>query len=308
MTPHDLPYRIEPADSGTAVVFHRDIPAGNRVEQQPGGNISGSRSMCESPTHRERGRMRVIALNGSARGKKGVTWRLMDAFLEGLAEGGATVKDIQLHELGISYCNACLTCMHRTPGQCAIKDDMEQIYPYLKESDILVMGTPVYTDTMTAQMKTVMDRCICCLDPFLRIDEEDRTRHPYSWRMPAGFFLISTSGFPEKESFHPLIATYKAQAANFGSTSLGEICVPGSIALQVVPQNLEAHLDMTGQAGRMLALFGKVEPTLLEEINEPILTRQKYLQIAARYEDWCRRRRGEAPSWAVPCQRIPGEK
>ncbi|OPY81733.1 MAG: Iron-sulfur flavoprotein [Syntrophorhabdus sp. PtaU1.Bin153] len=251
--------------------------------------------------------MRVIALNGSARGKKGVTWKLMDAFLKGLTEGGATVKDTQLHELNISYCTACLTCMHRTPGQCVIKDDMNQIYPYLKESDIFLMGTPVYTDTMTALMKTVMDRCICCLDPFLRIDEEDRTRHPYSWRMPAGFFLISTSGFPEKESFDPLIATYKAQTANFGSKPLGEICVPGSIALQVEPQNFEPHLDMIGQAGKMLALFGKVEPTLLEEINTPILSRQKYLQIAARYEDWCRRRRGETSSQAASGRGNPGE-
>ena len=32
------------------------------------------------------------------------------------------------------------------------------------------MGTPVYTDNMSAQMKTVMDRCICGMDPFLRLD------------------------------------------------------------------------------------------------------------------------------------------
>jgi hypothetical protein len=32
--------------------------------------------------------MNVIALNGSARGKKGVTWRLLDSLLKGLSEGG----------------------------------------------------------------------------------------------------------------------------------------------------------------------------------------------------------------------------
>ena len=36
--------------------------------------------------------MNVIALNGSARGKKGVTWKLMDSLLKGLSEGGATVR------------------------------------------------------------------------------------------------------------------------------------------------------------------------------------------------------------------------
>ena len=103
--------------------------------------------------------MKAIALNGSARGKKGVTGKLMDALLKGLTEGGATIRDFQLNEMNISYCKACLTCMHKTPGQCAQRDDMDQIYPVLKESDLFVMGTPVYTDSMSAQMKTVTDRC-----------------------------------------------------------------------------------------------------------------------------------------------------
>lgn len=237
--------------------------------------------------------MKVIALNGSARGKKGVTWKLLDSFVQGLEEGGAQVSTIHLKELTISCCTACLTCMHKTPGECAIKDGMDSIYPYLKESDVLVMATPVYVDTMSAQMKAVVDRCICCLEPFLRIDGAGRVRHPYSWAMPAKFFLVSTSGFPEPESFDPLILTYRAGAANFGSETIGEICVPGSIALQMAPQLLEPHLDMIQQAGKMLAARGKVEPTLLYEINRPIVTREKYLEIAAQYEAWARKSRGE---------------
>jgi hypothetical protein len=183
--------------------------------------------------------------------------------------------------------------MHKTPGNCAIKDDMDTIYPYFKESDIFVMATPVYVDNMSAQMKAVMDRCICCMEPFLKIDAEGRVRHPFSWAMPEKFFLISTSGFPEPESFTPLIQTYRAQAANFGSEPIGEICIPGSIALQMVPQLLEPHLDMIYQAGKMLAIQGGVAPTLLNEINKPIVTREKYLEIAAQYEEWARKSRGE---------------
>jgi hypothetical protein len=111
--------------------------------------------------------------------------------------------------------------------------------------------------------------------------------------MPEKFFLLSTSGFPEPESFAPLVQTYRAQAANFGSVPIGEICVPGSIALQMAPQLLEPHLDMIQQAGRMLALQGRIEPTLLDEINRPIVTREKYLEIATQYEAWARKSRGE---------------
>ncbi len=237
--------------------------------------------------------MKVIALNGSARGKKGVTWRLLDSLLKGLSEGGAAVREFQLKEMNISGCRACLTCMHKTPGQCAQRDDMDQIYPLLRESDLFVMGTPVYTDNMSAQMKTVMDRCICGMDPFLRFDGANRMRHPYSWTMPSRFFLVSTSGFPEAETFSPLIMTFRAQAANFGCEPIGEICIPGSLALQMSPQLLEPCLDKIRQAGKTLAFHQKVEPALLEEINRPIMTREQYLEISSKYEVWARKSRGQ---------------
>lgn len=242
--------------------------------------------------------MKAIALNGSARGKKGVTWRLLDALLKGLTEGGATVKDFQLKELNISSCKACLTCMHKTPGQCAQRDDMDQLYPFLRESDLFVMGTPVYTDSMSAQMKTVMDRSICCMEPFLQLSPENRVRHPYHWRMPSKFFLISTSGFPEMENFFPLIMTFRAQAANFGSDPVGEICIPGSIALQMAPQLLDPCLDQIQQVGKRLALDGAVDHKFLEGVSKPIMTREQYLEISAQYEAWARKSRGQTTSSA----------
>jgi multimeric flavodoxin WrbA len=146
---------------------------------------------------------------------------------------------------------------------------------------------------MSAQMKTVMDRCICGMDPFLRLDSANRVRHPYRWTMPSKFLLVSTSGFPEVESFLPLIMTFRAQAANFGSEPIGEICIPGSIALQMAPQLLESRLDRIQQAGKMLALHGNVESALLEEINKPVVTVDRYLEISAKYEAWARKSRDQ---------------
>ena len=61
--------------------------------------------------------MKVIALNGSARGKKGVTWKLLERFLQGLEEGGAETHVIQLKDLTISYCNACLDLYAQDAGR-----------------------------------------------------------------------------------------------------------------------------------------------------------------------------------------------
>jgi multimeric flavodoxin WrbA len=170
---------------------------------------------------------------------------------------------------------------------------MDQLYPLLRESDLFIMGTPVYTDNMSAQMKAVMDRSICGMDPFLRLDSANRVRHPYSWTMPSKFFLVSTSGFPEMETFLPLIMTFRAQAANFGCESIGEICVPGSLAIPMAPQLLEPCLNKIQRVGKVLALHEKVEATLLEEINRPLVTREQYLEISAKYEAWARKSRSQ---------------
>lgn len=143
---------------------------------------------------------------------------------------------------------------------------------------------------MGAQMKTVIDRCICCLEPFLRRDAEGRIRHSYWWRMPARFLLVSTAGFPEKETFDPLIATFRAQAANFGSIPIAEICVPGSIALQVEPAKMVHHLEMLHEFGRLLAKTESVDRQILNLLNSPPLGAEEYLIIAGAFESWCRER------------------
>jgi multimeric flavodoxin WrbA len=234
--------------------------------------------------------MKVLILNGSARGLRGVTGKLVKALAGGLSEGGGEVRQILAQGLNVSPCLACLSCMHKTPGECAVKDDMGRIYADLKRSDLLVVATPVYTDNMSAQMKVIIDRCICCMEPFLKTDSAGRVRHSYAWRMPAKFFLIATSGFPEMETFAPLVATFRAQADNFGSISAGEVCVPGSIALQMEPTRLDPHLALLHQAGKVMAETGGLTEETLKGLNTPPITVDQYLAAATKYEEWCRAR------------------
>jgi hypothetical protein len=61
----------------------------------------------------------------------------------------------------------------------------------------------------------------------------------------------------------------------------------------MAPQLLEPRLDMIQRAGKMLAVQEKIEPTFLEEINKPIVTKVQYLDISAKYEAWARKSRGQ---------------
>jgi multimeric flavodoxin WrbA len=235
--------------------------------------------------------MKALVLNGSSRGARGVTGKMLAKLVKGLKEGGADIAEFQLRDLTISHCTACMACMHKTPGACVLNDDMQTLYAELKQANLLVIGSPVYTDTESGLMKTVIDRSMCCMEPFFHVDEGGRVRHTFVWKMPESFFLVSTCGFPEYENFAPIIATYKAQAATFGCEAIGELCIPGSIALQTAPQYLEARYEGIREAGRQLAAKGRVAEDLLAELNKPPFDRETYLAVVAKYEEWCRQNR-----------------
>jgi hypothetical protein len=99
--------------------------------------------------------------------------------------------------------------------------------------------------------------------------------------------LVSTSGFPETETFVPLISTFRAQAANFGAEPFAEICIPGSIGLKVSPDKLDRHLDLLEKAGWIIGSGSPLPEDLLRRLNTPPLDMDEYLSLSAKYEAWC---------------------
>ena len=71
----------------------------------------------------------------------------------------AEVQTVYLEGADISPCNACDACHQENADGCVIKDDMQDIYTAIIESDAIVFATPIYWFTVSAQLKTAMDRC-----------------------------------------------------------------------------------------------------------------------------------------------------
>jgi multimeric flavodoxin WrbA len=61
--------------------------------------------------------------------------------------------------LNIAPCRSCFACQKEKSKGCAIKDEMQTLYPKLLEAEAWVIASPVYWFTMSAQMKIFMDRC-----------------------------------------------------------------------------------------------------------------------------------------------------
>lgn len=99
----------------------------------------------------------ILILSSSPR-KGGNSDTLCDEFLRGAHDAGHAVEKIFLKDKKINYCTGCSTCsLHGKP--CPQRDDMAAILDKMLAADIIVMATPVYFYTMSAQMKTLIDRC-----------------------------------------------------------------------------------------------------------------------------------------------------
>jgi len=100
----------------------------------------------------------VLIILGSPR-KNGNSSTLAARISRGAKSAGAEVETLFLQDLKISPCRACYTCQKHDSKGCAIKDDMQKIYPKLIRAYAWVIASPVYWFTMSAQTKIFMDRC-----------------------------------------------------------------------------------------------------------------------------------------------------
>lgn len=97
--------------------------------------------------------IKVAAIHGSPRKNKNSD-TLLTAVLEGIGE--AEVSHIHTAQQNIKPCTACNACL-KSPG-CVIDDYMQEAYKILDEADIVLTATPVYFHSVTAQLKTFIDR------------------------------------------------------------------------------------------------------------------------------------------------------
>ncbi len=104
----------------------------------------------------------VIVFKGSPR-EKGNSSLLADQVISGAKASGAQVECYSLHNMDIRPCDACDVCQET--GVCVLKDDMQAIYPKLRNADAIVIASPIYWFTMSAQTKLFIDRWYALDDP-----------------------------------------------------------------------------------------------------------------------------------------------
>lgn len=100
--------------------------------------------------------MKIVVLNGSAR--KGNVYSAVQT-LTAAAGAKHEVEIIDTDSVNVSPCKGCGAC--QCYKGCVAKDDSNMVVDKIVSADMIVFATPVYWWGMTAQLKTVIDKCYC---------------------------------------------------------------------------------------------------------------------------------------------------
>ena len=101
---------------------------------------------------------KVLILSGSPR-KSGNSDLLCDEFMRGALESGNEAEKIRVAGKHIAPCSGCYYCSAHN-GECVHKDDMAEILQKIIDADVIVLSSPVYFYSISAQLKALIDRTV----------------------------------------------------------------------------------------------------------------------------------------------------
>jgi multimeric flavodoxin WrbA len=99
--------------------------------------------------------MIVLGICGSPRQQ--ATEYVLGEALRMLKDKGFETRLWTVRGKEIGYCTHCDYCL--TNKACIIQDDIQELYVLLNQAIGVIFATPVYNGGISAQTKTVMDRC-----------------------------------------------------------------------------------------------------------------------------------------------------
>ena len=152
---------------------------------------------------------KVLIISSTPR-KGGNSDILCDAFAKGAREAGNNVEKVRIADLSIGYCTGCYAC--QKTGKCAIKDDAQSVIDKMMAADVIVLASPVYFFSISAQLKALFDRTVVI----------------YPQLTNKKFYYILTMAETNRKMFDLVLAPLRGFLACYeGSEECGMVCADG---------------------------------------------------------------------------------
>ena len=106
--------------------------------------------------------MKALFVNGSPR-KNWNTHKMLAQAMKGAQDAGAECELVHLYDLSFKGCMSCFACKlkgNKTNGLCVIRDGLRPVLEKALESDVIVMGSPVYFSYPTGMFRLFIERLL----------------------------------------------------------------------------------------------------------------------------------------------------
>ena len=235
--------------------------------------------------------MKVLIINGSPKAERSNSLKLTNAFVEGLrGTCSAEVEEITVCRLNIEKCAGCHNCWKRTPGKCFKNDDMAGAIEKLVSADLLVWSFPLYYYSLPGMLKVFIDRQVPTMKPVMRERTDGRGSGCHASRYDLSnqrHVLISTCGFCSyKGNYDAVKAQFDLMLGVDNYTTL--FCGQGEmLPVPFLKERVVEYLGHVREAGSNYAKYGCILPATRALLEEPLLPKEKFEQMADSYYAHC---------------------
>lgn len=187
----------------------------------------------------------IVAIYGSPR-REGNTSTLLKQSVRGAADAGTTVTEFVLRDLKMSPCLEIYAC--KESGLCAIKDDFDMVRDHLTAAKGVMLASPIFFYTVSAQVKILMDRCQSLWVKKYWID-----KIPFSqWTPTRRGLFISAGATGGKKLFDGALMSVK-YFFDVLDTELWQSLLYRNLDFEGDVNRFPQYLDESYQAGQQLA-------------------------------------------------------
>lgn len=181
--------------------------------------------------------MRKILVAVGSGMRHGNTDQLVDAFIKGAEEKGHEVHKYFLGDTDLQGCRGCGACQ-KNGNKCVVKDYMQEMYPYLNECDTVVMASPLYFWTFSAQIKAFFDRLYAL-----------STENIYPKKDTV---FLMTSGDDSDHTFDIPDKYYRFITSALGFENIGTYYAGGCQETESVKKLAERHVQSAYELGKSI--------------------------------------------------------
>lgn len=225
--------------------------------------------------------MKLLVINGSPKGKRSNTYRLTQAFTEGICRiaPDTQIREAEVSKLEIKPCLGCFACWNKTPGKCCLSDDMSRVLEDMLWADVVIWSFPLYYFSVPGPLKNLMDRQLPLVLPFMSRDAESGG-HPSRYDMSGKrHVVLSTCGFhTAKGNYEGVNAIFDHICGKGHYTSL--YCGQGELfRVKELSARTDAYLNVVRNAGEEF-ISGSISPATWKALEEPLYPRAVFEAMA----------------------------